>query len=128
MIDHNDWREIQNFVSRLLGEQGEPFTQGVVVKNDVVNKLVWLKEFGDQPIPLIAFDYQVKYKFQNSVGLTYENPIGQTVIEKTQPYTKDVEILTPRVGDMVLVARHLGSRRLPKCLGVVKSENYAREG
>jgi hypothetical protein len=114
----SDWREIQTFVTRLLAQQGEAFVQGVVVKNDPVQKLVWLKEFGDQPIPLISFDFQVKYY--------YENAAGQTQTRKTVPNSREVEILTPRVGETVLVAKHMGSRRLPKCLGVIKSTGYVR--
>lgn len=116
----SDWREIQNFVTRLVSQQGEAFTQGVVVKNDAVKKLVWLKEFGDQPIPLISFDFQVKYY--------YENTAGHMVPRKTQAHSKEVEILVPKVGETVLVARHMGSRRLPKCLGVVQSTGYVRAG
>lgn len=119
-LNNTDWREIQKFVVSLLAQQGEYFTQGVVVKNDQVKKLVWLKEFGDQPIPLIAFDYQVKYYYRDGAG--------NMVPKKTPAHTKDVEILVPRVGDMVLVARHMGSRRLPKCLGVIKSTGYVRAG
>lgn len=120
-LDHNDWREIQSLVSRLVAQQGEYFVQGKVVKNDPKRKLVWLKEFGDQPIPCVSFDYQVKYYVNTSSGFVGGDQITP---RKTRPYTPDVEILVPKVGDIVLVARHLGSRRLPKCLGVIKSSNY----
>jgi hypothetical protein len=119
-LDKNDWREIMSFVEKRMASLGESFIQGKVVKNDTINKLVWLKELGDQPIPLVGFDYQVKYNYVNSSG--------QTVIKKTTAHSGDVEMLTPRVGDIVLVALHLGSRRLPKCLGVIKSTNYVRAG
>lgn len=117
-LNHNDWREIQKFVNGLLAQQGQAFTQGKVVKNDPVKKLVWLKEFGDTPIPLIGFDYQVKY--------FYEDMTGKTKTRKTVAGSKEVEILVPKIGDTVLVARHMGSRRLPKCLGVIKSKGYVR--
>lgn len=131
MITNDDWREIQKYVERRLAESGEPFVQGVVVKNDPIKKLVWLKEFGDQPIPCISFDYQVKYYYREPYGNT--TAVGNAVnsrisTRKTKPYSKEVEILVPRVGDIVLVAQHLGSRRLPKCLGVIKSKNYVTTG
>ena len=44
-LTYDDWREIQKFVNSLLGQQGEYFVQGLVVKNDVKKKLIWLKEF-----------------------------------------------------------------------------------
>lgn len=116
MLDFNDWHEIEKYVEKRLAAQGESFVQGTVVKSDQVNHLVWLREFGDQPIPLFGFDYQVKY--------SYTDATNKTVIKKTAAYSKDVEILTPKVGDIVLVALQLGSRRLPKCIGVIKSKNY----
>lgn len=119
-LTHSDWREIQKEVNRLIAQVGEPFVQGEVVKNDQANRLVWLKEFGDQPIPMISFDYQVKYY--------YQNPAGNMVPRTTKAHTKEVEILVPRIGEIVLVARHMGSRRLPKCLGVIKSTDYVRAG
>lgn len=127
MITQDDWREIQRYVNRVLSQQGQSFVQGVVVKSDPKNNLVWLAEFGDQPIPLISFDYQVKYYYNEPTGNT--TAVGTAVgsamkTRKTQAYSKDVEVLCPRVGDMVLVAQHMGSRRLPKCLGVIKSKKY----
>lgn len=127
MLSQDDWREIQRYVNRALSQQGQSFVQGVVVKSDPIKKLIWLKEFGDQPIPLISFDYQVKYYYNEPFGNT--TGVGTAVnarmkSRKTQAYSKEVDILCPRVGDVVLVAQHLGSRRLPKCLGVIKSKNY----
>lgn len=119
-LSQSDWREIQKEVNRLIAQVGEPFVQGEVVKNDQANRLVWLKEFGDQPIPMISFDYQVKYYYQNTTG----NMVPRT----TKAHSKEVEILVPRIGETVLVARHMGSRRLPKCLGVIKSTDYVRAG
>lgn len=126
-LSHDDYREIERFVGRILSDHGQSFVQGVVVKSDQNKKLVWLKEFGDQPIPCIAFDYQVRYYYNEPTGNT--TAVGAPVNSRmksrlTQPYTKEVEILVPRKGDIVLVATHLGSRRLPKCLGVIKSKNY----
>lgn len=116
MITNSDWAAIQDFVNRRISRIGEPFVQGKVIKSDSVRKVVFLKEFGDTPIPLIAFDFQVKY--------SYKETSGTTTIKKTKAYSEEVEILTPRVGETVLVAQHFGSSRLPKCLGVVKSKRY----
>jgi hypothetical protein len=119
-LTQRDWNEIQRFVGSLVAQQGEAFVQGEVVRNDPVKKLIWMKEFGDQPIPLISFDYQVKYYYRDAAG----NMVPRT----TKANTKEVDILVPRVGETVLVARHMGSRRLPKCLGVIKSTGYVRAG
>lgn len=127
----SDWNAIQQFVTHLVSQTGEYFTQGKVVKNDSVKKLVWLTEFGDQPIPLIAFDYQVKTYYEAPAGNT--TTVGSAVnsevrTRKTRPYTREVEVLVPQIGDIVLIARHMGSRRLPKCLGVIKSTGYVDGG
>ena len=115
-LNHADFSEIRTFVERLLSTRGEPFVQAKVTKSDPVNKLIWCKEFGSIPIPLIGFDYKVKYK--------YVNAAGDVVLAETKAYSDAVQILTPRVGDLVLIAQHLGTSRLPKCLGVVKSKGY----
>lgn len=116
----SDWNAIQEFVNRLLSRSGDAFVQGKVVRSDSARKVVWLKEFGDVPIPLVAFDYQVRFR--------YKETTGTTTVAKTDPYSDDVEILTPRVGDIVLVAQQFGTRRLPKCLGVIKSKRYVEPG
>lgn len=130
-LSKDDWREIQSFVTQIVAQHGEAFIQSKVIKSDAVNKLVWIKELGDQPIPLLAFDYQVKYYYNEPFGNT--TTVGTAAnarqrSRKTLAYTKEVEVLVPRVGDIVLVALHYGSRRLPKCLGVIKSKNYVNAG
>lgn len=130
-LSRDDVREIQRMVNTVVGQVGEPFVVGIVIDNDQVKKLVWLREFGDQPIPIIAFDYQVKYYVKqptsnNVFGAAFGALSIKTAIipRFTKAYSNEVEILVPQVGDTVLVARHLGSDRLPKCLGVVKGTDY----
>jgi hypothetical protein len=115
---HDEWHAIQVLVSKSIEEQGEYFVQDIVVKSDPVNGVIWTKEFGDQAIPLFTFDYQVKY---------YDTQGTALIPKKTTAYSKEVVPLTPRKGDVVLIARHLGARRLPKCLGVLKSKNFISE-
>lgn len=119
-LSAQDWQQIQEFVNRIISKTGEAFIQGKVVKSDPTRRVVWLREFGDTPIPLIGFDYRVKYR--------YKETDGTTTVAKTKPHSDDVEILTPRVGDTVLVAQQFGTRRLPKCLGVIKSVRYVESG
>lgn len=129
-FSHSEWQAIQGLINRTIQEGGEYFVQDIVVKSDPVRKVIWTKEFGDQAIPLFGFDYQVKY-FQNltdsNTGSPNYNPVQKLVPRKTVAYSKEVEILTPRKGDVVLIARHMGARRLPKCLGVLKSKNFISE-
>jgi hypothetical protein len=128
-LSHGDYGEIQKLINKAIGQQGEYFVVGRVIKSDNIKKLVWLSEFGDQPIPIIGFDYQVKYYYVEPFGVT--TAVGaavnkRTAVRKTTLYSKEVEILVPRIGELVLVAKHMGSDRLPKCLGVVKGVDYVQ--
>lgn len=123
MLNNADWREIEDFVSRLLAQSGQSFIQGRVIKSDQARKLVWLKELGDQAIPVISFDFQVKYHYNEPYGDTTAvgAPVNsRVVVKKTTAYSREVEVLAPQPGEIVLVALQLGSHRLPKCIGVVK--------
>lgn len=71
-LNHSDWREIQKFVGEQIAGIGEPFVQATVVKTDPVKRLIWTKEFGDQPIPMFGHDYQVKYYDDDSYPKTVE--------------------------------------------------------
>lgn len=131
-LTHGQWAAIQEMVNNMLAAQGEYFVQDVVVKSDPVRQLIWTKEFGDQPIPIFAFDYQVKYYSNTTTSVSGATPGPYTIVNSltprlSKPYTKEVQVLTPRKGDVVLVARHLGARRLPKCLGVLRSKNFITE-
>lgn len=95
-----DWNEITERIRSIIAQQGTNFVQGRVLKADPVRNLVWLEETGDQPVPLIAFDY------------------------KDEETGAKVKVVCPKKGDLVLVAFHLGTRRLPKCLGKVQSTGW----
>ena len=118
-LTNADWAEIQKLVSRVVSAGGEPFVQCKVVGIDISRKVVFAKEFGDIPIPMVAHWYQVTYSSRDAAG--------RVVRLKTQPFSKDVEIILPAIGDTILVAQHLGTRALPKCLGVIMSTNYTVE-
>jgi len=120
MITNSDWRAIQEFVDKRVTRGGEPFVQATVIRVNQTNKTIFCKEFGDTPIPLLSFDYQVKYMFKETTGAV--------TIKTTKAHSEEVEVLVPRVGDTVLIAQHFGSRRLPKCLGVIKSQHFVETG
>lgn len=115
-LSFGDWDEINKVIAKAIGNVGEPFVQGTVIKSDPVKNVVFLKEFADVPIPIVAHHYQVTYNSRDTSG--------RVVRLKTIAYSNDVTVLVPRPGDIVLVAQHLGTRALPKCLGVIQSKNY----
>lgn len=83
-------------------------TYGKVTKRDEKRKLIWLADYGDQPIPVCGLEYEASF---------YDDD-GTTVTKKTVKATP----IIPKVGDLVVVLRQFGDRRLPKCVGVVLSK------
>lgn len=111
-IEYDEWRAIDDRIQTIINNSNAPqLTQGRVIRADPARNLVWLTDFRDQPIPLFAFDYEIKY---------YDTQPDGTV--KVKHAT--VKPKCPQIGDTVLVARQYGSRRLPKCLGVLRSVDF----
>lgn len=134
-IDRGEWRSIQILIEKYVNKRGEYFVTGKVIKRDEKKKLVWLKEFGDQPIPLVAFDYEVKYYDDSSVGqhvtvnidvpeVPFTGSVNANIPSKNKQKFAKVEVLVPRVGELVLVAKELGTSRIPRCLGVIKGRGW----
>jgi hypothetical protein len=82
-----------------------------VIRRDETKKLIWVNELGTQPVPLIGFDFNVKYYDTNASG---------AVIEKVAK----ISIEVPHIGDTVLIAMERGTKRLPRCLGKIQSRDY----
>jgi hypothetical protein len=124
MITDEEWASIANLVTkeigRAVGRRRDPFIIAKVIKNDEVDMLVWIKEIKDQPIPLMAFDYEVDYYDESPRGAS----AGSYKVYKK---TSEARLLCPKVGDTILVAREMGSDFLPRCLGVLHSRNFIRD-
>lgn len=112
MISEPEWASIRTLVTRIVGGMvpRRHFITGKVIKNDTNNKLVWIKELGAQPIPVVGFEYDVKSYDTDSSGNV--NVRHFTATPKT-----------PKRGQMVLVALELGEG-IPRCLGVVQGKNW----
>lgn len=125
-ISEPEWTSIRTMIEAVASDISGTrnfFTTGKVIKRDVENMLVWLEEFGDQPIPLVLFDYEVKYYDETPNGTTaVAAGTDQPFNVKTRKVTATV--LVPKIGDTVLVARELGSRRIPRCLGVIRGKGW----
>ena len=119
-ISNEEWQSIATFVQRevgrLIGRRRDYFIFSKVTKRDTVNRLIWVKELGDQPVPLMAFDYDVTYYDESPRGVSS----GYRVYMKKA----EVEVKVPQKGEIVLIAREMGSDHLPRCLGVLRSKNY----
>lgn len=107
-LDQNDWNAVYDAIRRAIPPN--EITYGVVTKRDVRKKLIWLKEYGDQPVPLVAFNGQVVVYDETATGVKKK--------------TVQIEYEVPKVGELVVVLRQMGARRLPKCVGVVQSKGF----
>jgi hypothetical protein len=118
-ISEPEWASIRKMVETIAGQysgrRDAHFSLGEVIKRDEDRKLVWLAEFGDQAIPLVYFDQEVKYYDENHLGV---------VKVRKAPILMKV----PQIGDTVLVAKEFGTRRLPRCLGVLQGFGFIDQG
>lgn len=116
MITEPEWNSIRVAIERVImelsGRREDFFVTGTVFKRDVNKKLIWLKEFGDQPIPVVGYDYDVKY-------FVWDSGLNKTVAKDAR-----VKIIVPKPGQTVLVAREMGIDRLPRCLGVIQGVGW----
>jgi hypothetical protein len=113
-IMETEWASIRELIIKLSsgvsGKRQDYFVTGRIIKVDGVNKNIYMAEFGDQPIPIVAFDYTVDIYDDNGTGVTKK--------------TRTVSVKMPQVGDTVLVAREFGTRRLPRALGILQGQNW----
>jgi hypothetical protein len=110
-LHEGDFKSIRVLIEKMLGQKGEYFITGTVIKRDTAHKLIWMAEFGDQAIPLVGLNYTVKYYDTDQNGLVSAK---QAVVSP----------VLPAIGETVLVARELGSRRLPRLLGVLQGTGW----
>jgi hypothetical protein len=114
VISEGEWASIRALVEKVSTQVTggrRNFISDKVVKRDVTKKLVWLSQFGNQPIPIVGFDYEVKYYDTNSSGTV--NPKKTTISPAV-----------PDVGDTVLVVLEMGEQSLPRCLGKIQGRNW----
>jgi hypothetical protein len=123
-ITDAEWVSISEHVIKIVqqvaGRAGDHFFVDQVVKIDTSKNLVWVTELGDTAIPLFTFDYDVTYYDESprGTGLSFGG-------YKVYPKKAKVKIRCPKIGEIVLVAREMGTNRLPRCLGVLRSTGFA---
>ena len=129
-ITEPEWQSISSLVERvvmrLVGSKGQYFISGTVIKNDEKKKLVWLKEFGNQAIPVVGHRYKMKYYDETPKG-TNAAAAGTASPHKTLTKTVIADVVVPPRGATVLVVREMGSDRLPRCLGEIQGTDWLIE-
>jgi hypothetical protein len=114
-IDEQEWNSLraasERIAANVSGRRTEYFRTARVIKRDEKNRLVWVKDMGDVAIPIVSFDYEIRYYD------TDEN--GNARVRHAR-----ARVAVPKIGETVFVAFELGSTRLPRCLGVVQGKNW----
>lgn len=112
MISEGEWASIAAMVQRIVGHGGKDhFMSATVIKRDVANKTVWVKELGDQAVPVVAHTMNVKYyDTDNSGVINVKNAVVAPAV--------------PNVGDHIFIVFEMGSQSLPRCIGVVHGTNW----
>jgi hypothetical protein len=123
-LTSEDFASIANHVElevgRLVGRRRDPFIVCAVKGRDQRKKLIWVKEFGDQPIPLVTFRHIIEY-FD-------ESPRGTVCSFMTYRKTGvTVEVFVPELDDLVLIVRDMSYDGHPYCLGVIQSIDYIQD-
>jgi len=104
MIELQEWKSIYKAIER--ARRPNELVQGVVIDRDEAQQVIYLKEFGAEPIPMVSLDYSFASYATNGGGL----------VRRTVTAAADL----PAIGDIVLVGRIGGRRRLPRCLGILR--------
>lgn len=121
-LNEQEWAsisvQIEQEIHRVVGRRRDYFITSVVIKRNETDNLVWVEEFGVTPIPMFCFDYEVIYYDTVAHG---GPPFDKNRVDKK--FAK-VRPLVPKVGETVLIAREMGADRLPRCLGVLRSNNF----
>jgi hypothetical protein len=107
-LNERDWASIYGAIEQSIPPSEVVY--GRVLRVDKVRKLIWLAELGSTPIPIVGFRYTV----------TVYDEGATTTTRKTYHVEPDV----PKVGDLAVVLRQMGTRRLAKCVGIVMSTGF----
>jgi hypothetical protein len=118
MLDEADWESIYRAINSAVTPS--EIVYGRVIKRDTKRLLIWIKEFGDQPIPLVGFNGIVSHFDTIPEGNIVDE--GLDVDMKTVKKTQWIEHEVPRIGQTAVVLRQFGRRRLPKCIGIILSK------
>ncbi len=111
MIDRTEWESIGKMIERVMRKTGGYVSQGKVIDRDANRKVIFLEGFGSQPIPIFGFNYRLKYYDTQSDGSVKVRYL-------------DIEPTLPEIGETVLIIKQQGTRRLPRCVGVLQSTGF----
>jgi hypothetical protein len=105
-LNDSDWAQIYEALEN--SQRGSEISYGKILAVDKTRLLIKVEDFGDQWIPLVGFRQTTKVYDDNGTNV------------KPKTYTSVID--PPKVGEIAVVLRQFGSRRLPKCVGVILSK------
>ena len=101
MITSGEWQSIHTAIQR--SAKVPPIKHSKVTKRDKTERKVWLHDYGDDSVPMAAFEYEISFYDEESGTIQQA-----TLLPKI-----------PDVGDTVLVNEAMASRGLARITGVV---------
>lgn len=105
MLDKSDWNAIYEAIRRETPVN--EIVYGKVTAQDIKQKRVKVDVTGDQWLPLVGFNGKI----------TYYDETGTVTDKKIASIEYDV----PKIGQIAVVMRQMGERRLGKCVGIILS-------
>lgn len=114
------WNGISDMVRR--SEAPREFYFSEVVKSDPANNLIFVKDFGDVPIPLVAFARSFAYYDTVPTGVSGLSVTTRVDRREDMAHTNKnflANVVCPSKGDVVVVVDPFGAKRFPFCVGVL---------
>ena len=111
------WNGIAREINRAQAPREIYF--GRVQKRDELRRVIWLEEYGNLAIPLVAFAFGFSYYDTDETGQVNkkEDTSGTNTAYQTR-------LLVPRVGQTAVILDPGGQHRFPLCVGVIQSNGY----
>lgn len=124
------WNAIADLIDRSKSAREVYFVK--VVKADKERGLIWVKDFGDMAIPLVAHNYRFSYYDTQPTGanVTAGVPLPTKKVlraDDDNPVYR-AQIVPPKVGQLVVILDPWGAKRFPICIGPVQSKQGYWEG
>lgn len=107
------WSVIYKYINKQSARTEFMFAK--VVKRDESNKLVWVREFGNTPIPLVGFKTGFRY---------YDTQSDGTVIVRDDQAGVNANVVVPKKNTLVVIVKPYGNFEKPICIGEVFSTGY----
>lgn len=126
-IEREEWNMIRDLILSLIPPKTLSFEK--VIKRDDVKHVIWTKEHAKTAIPLVDFDRGfAHYDTQPTGNVVAGVPMPTKLVKKEdKSHTNPnflTQVITPRVGQTVIILEPWGNLRFPVCLGVILSKNF----